>query len=305
MEVRVSEQSVAMPQAVHWAEPWTGALSQAQRHHLDGYARRVQGSLATRLYGHEQWPHLWEEGLRLRDAIVAQDVWSLRILYEDYDARVERRRQAGATYRSVLLALFGISIPAVVGGRVMGAAPVGAAPARIRQFLPRAEALADRALTLLDEPIDHWRRMLVVGLMVHRELVDWCCLLPFGLVPDPMAQAEPWRKQIELPVAVPQRVAEAAARSRQALEQMHGVVDSTPRSHPPTHRRSEARQEWVEYALKLRRAGYTYQIIAADAEACRLYRVARNDVLAELTVDAVGDEPRGSKARRGKWIAGM
>lgn len=287
-----------MPEAVQWVEPWAGGLSDAQRNHLDGYARRVQESFGKRLYAHTEWPYLWEEGLRLRDAIVAQDVWFLRVLYEDYDRSVERRQQAGATYRSVVLALFGIAIPTSVEGTVMGASPAGEASARIRQFLPRAEALADRALTLLGERIDRWRRMLVVGLIVERELADWCCPLPFGLVPDPLGQ-EPWQKQIELPVAVPHRVAEAAARSRQALELMHGVRDSTPRPHPRTHRRSDARQEWVAYALKLRRRGYTLEAIAADGEACRLYRNARNDRLAELTVAAVrravGDEPRGSK----------
>lgn len=270
---------------VEWVPAWNGGLDSRRRTQLEEYTRRVQHSLCVRLQEHPRWERLWSDGVDLRNALIAQDPWFLGCLRGEVASAPGLREVAGRTYRGLMMALVGIATPALHQGLPVGAAPQGTVTDRVRLFRPRAEDLADRALAMVGEPNDRWRRILVLGLLVKGELADWWRPLPFGLDAE-TGREEPWRRQIYLPPAVPNHVVEAAGRSRQAVERVYGVSDRTARPHPPRHRQGEPRRAFVDYVCQLHERGYSTQIIADDAEARRLYRQCR-DIHAELTVAAV------------------
>ncbi len=170
-------------------------------------------------------------------------------------------------------------------------------PARIMPEAPIVRKLGERAQEIrasLRECLqqvgwhpDLWSESVLLGLLLHPLGVVWV-RPPFHLGPN-FGRSE-LERGIELAIEAPDTSYRSANKLHRAYRHAFGGgrEPERPGPRPGQPRRPAAqRDEFEKYVLDRSRAGLTPYLISTDADANRLYRMARHDHMAILTEQAV------------------
>ena len=176
--------------------------------------------------------------------------------------------------------------------------PLGSAPdsqpipASINRELEICRRLIERAddirqslrncLTGIGVHPDSWHEHVLFGLLLHPQGIVWVDHL-YALSPS-YGRTEPERG-MDLAVGVPNTTYRSANKVQRAYRSAWGAQREPERPGPrpgQPRRPSDDWQEFEAYIVRRRNLGLSPQLITQDAEAQRLYQVARNDFSAVL-----------------------
>jgi hypothetical protein len=142
---------------------------------------------------------------------------------------------------------------------------------RIRQYL-----------AAIDVPLHWWSEAAALGLMLHPQGIAWV-RPPFHLGPKTGSTAI--ERGIDMAFGVPEKTYRIASKFHRAFLAAHGVAFvGKSRGARPGHSRkkTKARRKFENYVLSRAEARQSPQAIVEDAEAQRLYGLARKDSTVEL-----------------------
>ena len=254
-------------------EPWDGGISLENRQSLMAEASRRVGLIAQQLRAHPDclsWRASGASDFEWMLQHAATGPRDLRGLLEQPD---EDGELAGPIFRDIISYLYGRSMPVFQETEVLQLEPAEEIFGFLSERRARIKQDAARALRACALPLDEWHQAVASALLIAPHLARWAVSAPIGMSPRPEDQSDLERQAFAATgSSVPtERHAITAKRDMQDRLRYERRRERPGPKRGSRNRRRPARLAFERYVADQDRRNVSVQIIAAQAEAVRLY----------------------------------
>ena len=187
--------------------------------------------------------------------------------------------------------------PVFVDGKTKRLVPDPELRSAVEPYAAKLIGAAMVCLRVAGEPLDEWRQAVVVAHLLAPELALFAVSFLFWHPPPPPGQTDQERQHATA-IGSPDKSERAGVQAKRDFQRLAGFKGQGRKRGPKpgsVPRQSPAREQFDKYVLSRLALSIKSLAISRDAEARRLYRLARNDRNANLTdaiVRAVGRRHR-------------